>query len=187
MQSNVEKSFDGAIPGENYTSDTRNYPWHRPPDLTDLDEIVEDVIITISERTVLPTVMSQLALGATVSGITDYLIMSKISEGKFAIDMGLLAAGPVARFIQIMADDFDVDYEMGLEEEFKVLTPNIIKSLKQAVEEEEEAVVEEPAPEEPEEDLGFMARPEGAAPEEEQMSMLGQSDDEPLEEELDGV
>ena len=27
----------GPIPGENFTSDERNYPWHRPPEYTDTD------------------------------------------------------------------------------------------------------------------------------------------------------
>ena len=27
----------GPIPGENFTSDERNYPWHRPPEYTDMD------------------------------------------------------------------------------------------------------------------------------------------------------
>jgi len=188
MQNSAEKSFDGPIAGENYTSDTRNYPWHRPPDLTDLNEIIEDVILTISERTVLPTIMSQLSLGATVAGVTDFLILSRIGDGKFPIDMGLLAAGPVARFIQIMADDFDVDYDMGTDTEFKILTPNIIKNLKSAIEEPEDDILTDLDAEEAPQDLGFMAAPEGAVSDEEQLAMLGQSDDEePVEEEVDGL
>ena len=32
------KMFDAPIAGENFTSDTRNYPWHRPPEITDYDD-----------------------------------------------------------------------------------------------------------------------------------------------------
>ena len=32
------------IPGANYTSDTRNYPWHRPSDITTYDEAVSVLV-----------------------------------------------------------------------------------------------------------------------------------------------
>ena len=35
---------NAPIPGANYTSDTRNYPWHRPPDITDVDEALEHIM-----------------------------------------------------------------------------------------------------------------------------------------------
>ena len=37
----TEPEFDGPIPGENFTSETKNYPWHRPPEITDYDEALE--------------------------------------------------------------------------------------------------------------------------------------------------
>ena len=87
-----------------------------------------------------------------------------------------------------MADDFDVDYEMGTDTEFKILTPNIIKKLKSAIEEPEEAVSKDLSIEEAPQDLGFMSAPEGSVSDEEQMAMLGQLDDEePVEEEVDGL
>ncbi len=35
------QNFEGPIPGENYTSDTKNYPWHRPPEFDDLDKAID--------------------------------------------------------------------------------------------------------------------------------------------------
>ena len=32
------KKLDAPIAGANYAADTRNYPWHRPPDITEYDE-----------------------------------------------------------------------------------------------------------------------------------------------------
>ena len=41
--------FEGPIPGENYLTDTKNYPWHRPPDLVDYDEAVSYMLDKIDE------------------------------------------------------------------------------------------------------------------------------------------
>lgn len=186
-----EITFDGPIAGENYTSDTRNYPWHRPPDLVEYDEVVEHLLEKISASDVLPNIMSSLSAGATVAGVTDFIILNGVGEGKFAIDMGLLAAGPVARFIQIMADDFNVDHDMGIDDDVVPLTPNMIKNLEESMGEEAlpDAVQESPEieGEAPEEEAGFMSPPEGPAPAEEQDAMLGYSEDpEELEEEING-
>jgi hypothetical protein len=186
MQSESERMFNGPIPGENYTSDTRNYPWHRPPDLTDYDEIVESVLTLISNEYALPAIMGSLSMGATVAGVTDYLILSRIGEGKFSIDMGLLAAGPVARFIQIMADDFGVDYDMGIETDFSPISPKMAKLIREGVAEDEGAkaapAVDEGMPEDP------LMSPSDVAPMEEQDAMLGYSEEQdPDAETLNGI
>jgi hypothetical protein len=186
-----EMKFDGPIAGENYTSDTRNYPWHRPPDLVEYDDIVEHLLEKISAPDTLPNIMSTLSTGATVAGITDFVILNGIGEGKFAIDMGLLAAGPVARFIQIMADDFNVEHDMGIDDDVVPLTPNMIKNLEESMGEEvlPETVQEIPETdnEASEEGEGFMSPPDGPAPTDEQDAMLGYSQDsEELEEEING-
>ena len=38
------KMFDFPIAGANYAADTRNYPWHRPPDIVNYDEGVDYLI-----------------------------------------------------------------------------------------------------------------------------------------------
>lgn len=175
-KSDIEAKFDGPIPGENFTSDTRNYPWHRPPDLTDYDEIVEHVIETISDEYVMPAIMSTLAAGATVASVVDYLLLTNIGKGKFPIDMAVLAAGPVARYLQIMADDFGVEYDMGLDDEFKPMPLALIKVIRESA--EPKGLEFSPASEEaPVEDMGIGAAI-GPAPLEEQDAMLGYKSEE---------
>jgi hypothetical protein len=186
MQSESERMFNGPIAGENYTSDTRNYPWHRPPDLSDYDEIVEAILTQISNEYTLPAIMGSLSMGGTVAGVTDYLILSNIGKGKFSIDMGLLAAGPVARFIQIMADDFGVDYDMGIETEFTPISPKMAKLIREGVAEDAGVdaapVMGDDTTEDP------LMSPSDVAPMEEQDAMLGYSEEQdPDAETLNGI
>ena len=44
------KMFDAPIAGANYAADTRNYPWHRPPDLVNYDEGVDYLDSRITYR-----------------------------------------------------------------------------------------------------------------------------------------
>lgn len=178
--SKMNARFDGPIPGENFTSDTKNYPWHRPPDLTDYDEIVQDVLEKVSDEYVLPAVMSTIAAGATVASVVDYLMMTNIGKGRFPIDMAILAAGPVARYLEIMAKDFGVDYEMGLDEAFEPLPLDMVKSLRKATEEKSIEFADETTTE-PVKELGIGSAI-GAAPSDEQEAMLGYSNDDMNEE-----
>tara|TARA_S200000501_G_C20744864_1_gene709039 strand:- start:480 stop:1031 length:552 start_codon:yes stop_codon:yes gene_type:complete len=181
--------LDGPIAGENFTSDTRNYPWHRPPDLVEYDEIVEYLLTTVSKKDTLPGVMSSLSIGNSIAAVTDYLILSSVGNGKFSIDMGLLVAGPLARYIQIMADKFSVEYEFGLEEEEHPISTDLARSLRPEPETETVANVEEEMNSEQEARAGFMSplsSTEPTAPSDEQNQMLGVVDEQDVEETDDG-
>lgn len=106
-------SLDGPIPGENYTSDTRNYPWHRPPEFTEPDEAIEYISNIMMEDKGAMAILSMLELGITVLQITEILIMKGMGAGKWTMDLGLLIAGPISHIIILMAKAYEVEYEMG--------------------------------------------------------------------------
>ena len=58
---------NAPIPGANYTSDTRNYPWHRPPDITDLDEALEYIMDRLTETDAGMRYMSLIEAGTPVT------------------------------------------------------------------------------------------------------------------------
>jgi hypothetical protein len=104
----------GPIPGENYTSDTRNYPWHRPPDITDLDSGVEASIKQLTTREGSYALLTMLQAGMSVVQATDIFVTTGIGAGKWSPDLGLLLAGPVSHMIKLMADGYGIKYDMGL-------------------------------------------------------------------------
>lgn len=181
--------FEGPIPGENFLTDTKNYPWHRPPDLVDYDETVSYMLSKIDEPEQIELVFAMLGIDAKVTTVVSTLLLQAISKGKFTIDMAMLIAGPLARYIEIQAKNSGVKYDMGLENKDRiVLTPTLLKAslgiLEQPEEESPEimAMREEAGPMEPEQEqiMGLMSQPpEGAvAEEDEQAAMLGQTEEE---------
>ena len=186
--------FEGPIVGENFLTDTRNYPWHRPPDLFDYDEAVSYMLSKIDEQEQIELVFAMLGIDAKVTTVVSTLLLQAISKGKFTIDMAMLIAGPLARYIEIQAKNAGVKYDMGLTNKDRiVLTPTLLKAslgiLEQPEEESPEimAMRKEAGPMEPDQEqiMGLMSRPpEGAvAPDDEQAAMLGQTEEEVVPEE----
>ena len=114
---NLMQHPNGPIPGENYTSDTKNYPWHRPPDHTDLDSAIVDAMKHLSQKANAYGLLNSLSLGVTVVQAATMFVISGVGKGKWTVDHAILLAGPVAKIIQIMADGAKIKYDMGLEDD----------------------------------------------------------------------
>lgn len=168
--------LNAPIPGGNYTSDTRNYSWHRPPDLMDYDEAVDYLINKIDEPEQIELVFAMLGIDAHITTVVTTILLQAVSKGKVGIDLAILIAGPLARYIEISAKNVGIKYEMGVEDKDRaIITPTLLKASLGIVDQEDEAEElpeEEMAPEEPTGSL--MAMPDNmAASQDEQDEMLG--------------
>ena len=193
MKINPSPKFDGPISGENFTADTRNYPWHRPPEITGFNEGVTRLIKNMDEEREMQLIYSLLELDIPVAIITSNMLMRNIAKGIIPIDLAVLMAGPVARYIEILAKDNNVKADMDTSiPGQQPITPTMLKLQMGSVEDLQDVLEEEGV------DLGEAVAEEelpagglmGSAPdagaetatEEEQAAMLGMVDDE--EEEL---
>jgi hypothetical protein len=114
---------DGPIPGENFTSDTRNYPWHRPPEISDLDQGVEASIKLLTTKEQSFALLTMLQAGMPVVTAADLFVTSGIQQGKWTPDLALLLGGPVAHMMKLMADGYGIKYDMGLDDEHISMLP----------------------------------------------------------------
>lgn len=105
----------GPIPGENYTSDTKNYPWHRPPEITDLDKAIDASAKQLLSEEGLPGVVTMLQSGMNIATLTDIFVTSGIGAGKWTPDFALLIAGPVSHIIYLIAKGYEIDADLGIE------------------------------------------------------------------------
>lgn len=179
---------DAPIPGANFTADTRNYPWHRPPAYTDYDEAVEYLIGKVDEPDQSDLVMSLIQLKMDVTSAVTAMLLQAISKGKIGIDLAILVAGPVVRHIDIMAKEAGLKPKLLIESRKAKVTPTSLKLAMGIVDDDEiPDRPSTPAPALPE--GGLMGSPSEAAAlsatEEEQASMLGMTNTE--EEPQDGL
>jgi hypothetical protein len=177
----------GPIPGENFTTNEKNYPWHRPPDYTDMDSALEKVVAEFEDDpSVMHKYMSFLSVGVPVTSVTDMIVTKGISKGYWTVDFGILLAGPIAKVLTIIAKTFDVKYELGIEEELNYPTSTQLEMALKKPDKQEQAL--EQARQEVEtasaQSLGLMGLgvPAGEiASQEEQDSMLGAASQEELQ------
>ena len=187
--------FDAPIPGSNYAADTKNYPWHRPPDITEYDEAVDYMIRKLDDPDENELVFSLLEIDTQLTTVVSTLLMQGISRGKFPIDLAILMAGPLARYISILADSQDIKYEVGIEDTDRIsITPTSLKVALGIIDTDDEVLPEEPVEEAasgPDTGglMGTVSEEEiDPASEDEQAAMLGIVEEEVMEEEpVDGL
>ena len=170
------------IPGENLVADGRNYPWRRAPELVDYDEAVESILNKVDEDAELEAVFAMMDVGADMVTITSTILLNYIGMGKVSIDLALLMAGPLSRYLEIKAKSAGVNFDLGLvNENRKPITAEDMRMAMGIVQQdEEEAPVLDLPQEAPEEEApkdSLMAQPPVAS-EEEQSSMLGMDEEE---------
>lgn len=111
--------FDAPIPGENYTSDTKNYPWHRPPEFTDLDDAIEMTFKKLLSKKGSFGLLTMMKGGMDVATLTDIYVTSGIGSGKWTPDFALLLAGPVAHIIYLMGKSYGIKVDLGIKDDFE--------------------------------------------------------------------
>lgn len=115
MSANFGPPPNGPIPGENYTSDTKNYPWHRPPEITNIDDGIEASAAQLMSEEGSSGIVTMLQAGLPISTLTDIFVTSGIGAGKWTPDFAILLAGPVSHIIQLMAKGYGVDADLGID------------------------------------------------------------------------
>lgn len=123
--------FDAPIPGENYTSDTKNYPWHRPPQHTDLDSAIEDCFTKLTSEDSFMGLLTMIEMGVDIVSLTDMFVTAGIGAGKWTPDFAILLAGPVSHIIYLMAKGYGIECEMGLTEKKKPVTKAFWQTMKE--------------------------------------------------------
>lgn len=118
----------GPIPGENYTSDTKNYPWRQPPEFTDLDEALDYMAKKLTQFEVANGVLTMVEMGLPLCKITEIILMQGMGEGKWTMDFALLLAGPMTRIIELICIGFEVEYDLGIDDEVDFNTGTFFKN-----------------------------------------------------------
>jgi hypothetical protein len=171
---------NGPIPGENFTSNTKNYPWHRPPDETDyvtiVNKSVKSLLGNVEKTSVALTALEQ---GDTIVDFVTGILRVMVGKGKLPIDMAVLAAGPIAKAVETIAEEAEIEFKRGWKQEPNILTSERIEASRSR-KPKPEVPEETPVPTQ-EDNTGIMARGSGPAPKDVQSEMLGQSDEEEIQ------
>ena len=131
----TSKLFDGPIPGENYTTDTKNFPWHRPPEFTTTDEAIEYCIERMMDDEYASSYLTWIEMGVSLTDIATMFCLGGVGGGKWSNDVALLIAGPIAHLLRIMARAYDLDYDMGYDDPDPAPGKSLLSALNKTQEE----------------------------------------------------
>lgn len=122
--------LDGPIPGANYTSDTKNYPWHRPPEITNLDKAIDEAGKKLLDPEVADGLLTMIEMGIPISSLVEMFVTSGIGAGKWTVDYAILMAGPVSHIMCLLADGYGIKYDLGIDTKVKKPTKAFFEAIK---------------------------------------------------------
>jgi hypothetical protein len=124
------------------------------------------------EKTAL--VIALLETNETILDVVTGLIRIGVANGRMSIDMGILAAGPMARMVEVIAEKAEIDYNRGWDQKPRLVTSELLRAMGGRVDPNEVDEDELDAVEQDEPDTeGLMAMSDDPASEEQQLEMLG--------------
>lgn len=150
--------FNAPIPGQSLTGKPKNFPWERPPEITDPELAIQYHLEKLSRPKAIEGILDTISiLEVDIATLTKGYLRTQVAEGIHSIDVGLIVAPVIHEFIKQVATAANVDFEEGFEnktrdanakrkrqeESAKKYIKNLKVSPKELVEDVEVDMVEE--------------------------------------------
>lgn len=110
------KQFDAPIPGQSLTGSPKAYPWERPPEMVDPEQVVMYYLERLNQEEPLEGIIDALELEESVRSLTEGILRVGVAEGLHSIDVSLIVAPVLHEFIKSVADEVGIEYDEGLED-----------------------------------------------------------------------
>jgi hypothetical protein len=107
------KNQGSPIPGQSLTNNPETpYPWETPPDITNPNRALDNVVEDLLEPEAIQKVVSALAGGLPVGDISMAILYSKFVQGVISIDVLMLLAEPVMYLIMAIGEEANIKYNI---------------------------------------------------------------------------
>lgn len=108
--------FNAPIPGQSLTTPPKQYPWERPPEMVDPEDVIQYYIQKLNKPEAMEGVMDALELDITVKDLTEGMLRMGVANGLHSIDVSLIVAPVIHDFIVGFANDLGIEYDEGWED-----------------------------------------------------------------------
>jgi len=159
--------FDAPIAGQSLTAEIGARPWQQPAKYSSVEDALEHYATKITDPSINDSLLDAVEMGTPVSSI---VVQGGAMEGLHTIDVSILLLPVVMELIAYVADEAEIEYNMGLESsidqdiisESKIaLAMNKMKKKMPEPKDKEPMETPEVQPEESQQPTGLMARPKG--------------------------
>lgn len=108
-------AFERPIPGQSLTTEPKNAPYERPPEIVDPVEALDAHIENLLKPGAMEDVLYFLEYGIDLVTLVQGILRGAVIEGIHSIDISLIIAPVIHEYIKGFADTADLDYDEGFE------------------------------------------------------------------------
>lgn len=112
--------FNAPIPGESLTKAPKQYPWERPPEMVDPEEVLQTYVRKLNEPDRMEGLMDALEVGFPLKDLVEGLLRTGVANGIHTVDVSLIVAPVIHDYIKSFADELGVEYDEGFEDKEQV-------------------------------------------------------------------
>lgn len=105
--------FSAPIPGQSLTDEPKNYPWERPPEITDPREAIKFHIDGINRPEALDNIIEMVQIGVPLNAIAETALTTAQMEGIHSVDVSLIIKDVVKEELISIAEEAGIDYLTG--------------------------------------------------------------------------
>jgi len=104
-----EDFLSGPIPGQSLTDTPGNYPWEKPPEMVEVEDVVKFYINKLADQDVMDDLSVVFDAGLAISPFVKTLTTSGVMLGRHTIEAGMLAAPAVHAFVKAAMTSYGID------------------------------------------------------------------------------
>ena len=102
--------FNNPTPGESLTRDPeQKFPWEQPPQLNEVEPVIKEIFINITEKEKLLELLHLLRKGTPVDELTQVILYRGMTQGIYNTDLMMLLIEPVMYLIIAIAEEYEID------------------------------------------------------------------------------
>lgn len=107
--------FDAPIPGQSLTTEPKNAPFERPPEIVNPEEALMVHLKRLNDVDKMEAVVLAVNTGIDVQTLTQGILRSAVMEGIHSIDVSLIIAPVIHEHIKAAATKAGLDFDEGFD------------------------------------------------------------------------
>ncbi len=106
--------LQAPVPGQSLTTTPRNSPWERPPEMSEVKDVLKYYITKLADDEVLDDLAVVFELGADLQTVTETMVTVGTMNGLHTTEVGMLVGPQVASFIKAAMTTYGMDVKEKL-------------------------------------------------------------------------
>ena len=104
-----EDFLQAPIPGQSLTDSPKNYPWERPPQMADVEEVTLHYINRLANQETMDDLAVLFDGGMPIGPFVEAVTTLGVSEGLHSIDVKIIVSPVIHEFIKAAMQQYGID------------------------------------------------------------------------------